>query len=335
MYSLGSAAGGETIRTSIRLTTNAPLGFGSYSTAFESPLIAVSPSGNEIAYVAKTAESTQLYRRALDGWEARPVPNTVGAIHPFYSPDGQSLGFLTSDKVKKVTLLDGSVQELCNAQSPIRAFWRRDDSIYVVVDEGFQLARVSSKGGALETILPSMYWTTASDVLPNCQAALVTTSTNSIRGDFADISVVDLRTLQGKSLNIRGYDVRYVASGHLVFSRDGSIYAVPFDADRLVLSGSPIKVVPDVAMNSLFFQTQASVSENGTLIYVAGRVLTSGRIAWVDRQGKSGGNVPRTAGDHRSGGGEAPSRERRGSRRHCAHAEDRAGERLSAAGLTV
>ena len=277
-------------RFSIRLSTNAPLAFGNYSTGFESPLIAISPNGRELAYVARTAEGTQLYRRTLDGWQALPVPNTTGAIHPFYSPDGNWLGFLTSDTVKKVSLRDGSVTTLCNVNSPLRAFWTRDESIYVVAKDGVQLACVPSAGGVLETklIMTGSGSQSVSDVLPDGQAALVATHTNAIRADFADISVFNLGTRQTKALSLRGYEARYVASGHIVFSRDGSLYAVPFDADRLEVSGSPVAVVSAVTTNSLFMQTQASVSENGTLIYVSGGDLTSGRLGWVDRQGNGG-----------------------------------------------
>jgi serine/threonine protein kinase/Tol biopolymer transport system component len=279
-------------RFSIRLSTNAPLAFRDYG--YEGPLIAISPNGRELAYVARTAEGTQLYRHALEGWEARPVPNTTGAIHPFYSPDGNWLGFLTSDKVKKVSLRDESVTTLCNANTPLRAFWTRDESIYVVDNEGFRLARVPSTGGVLENTLTIAGLDSVSQVLPDGRAALVATGTNGIRADFADISVFDLRTHQTKALNLRGYEARYVASGHIIFIRDGSLYAVPFDADRLEVSGSPMAVVSAVTTNSLFMQAQVSVSENGTLIYVSGGDLTKGRLAWVDRQGNSGflENVP-------------------------------------------
>ncbi len=282
--------GTNVVRFSIRLPTNAPLALGNWTPriGFESPLMAVAPNGREIAYVAKTTEGTHLFRRALDGWDAQPVPNTGGAIHPFYSPDGHWLGFLTDDKVKKVSLQDGSVQTLCNARTPVRAFWTRDGWIYVAEDEAARLTRVAPQGGSLEMITAIRAGNGYMDqVLPNGKAVLMTRHTNGIRADFADLNVFDFQTKETKLLINRAYDARYVASGHLVFSRNNSIFAVPFDLDRLAIKGEPVTVQSGVNMQSFFAQTQASVSDNGTLIYVPGGDLAAGRIARVDGLGRS------------------------------------------------
>ena len=125
-------------------------------------------------------------------------------------------------------------------------------------------------------------------VLPDSRWVLVTSwPRTSISRDYANIHALSLNTLEKKLLIEGGYDARYVPTGHLVFSRNGVLMAVPFDVDNLEVGAEPQPVLSGVGMESLFSQSQLSFSNTGTLVYSPGGDSAVGRIARVDRQGKT------------------------------------------------
>ena len=87
---------------------------------------------------------------------------------------------------------------------------------------------------------------------------------------------------------ITGFDARYLPSGHLVFGRGGSLFAAPFDLERLELTGEAVRVMERVALGSLFSKVHAAFANNGTVAFVPGNDLARGRLAWVDREGNEG-----------------------------------------------
>jgi len=260
---------------------------------FDSPAIALSPDGSQLVYVGESGEGTQLYLRAMDGLEVTPIPGTEDAIHPFFSPDGRWVGFLTNDQVKKVSLQGGAPLTLCNAQAwPVRASWTRDDMIYFADLAGTALARVPAGGGEPAPVadwLPKgggQWLRRFADVLPDGKSALVTEMfRGSISSDHADILLLSLETLEMRVLVESGYDARYVSSGHLLFARSGNLLAVPFDLEQLEVTGEPVPVVSGVSMESLVAQAQVAVSDSGTLVYIPGGDRSVGKLAWVDREG--------------------------------------------------
>src|SRR5262245_43141429 len=102
------------LRTTIDLPEDAPLAVAS-ETAYSSPNLALSPDGAWLAYVVKTSSRRGLYLRDMTTGEMRALQGTEDAIHPFFSPDGQSIGFLTADHVKKIPRQGGPVISLCEA----------------------------------------------------------------------------------------------------------------------------------------------------------------------------------------------------------------------------
>jgi serine/threonine-protein kinase len=228
----------------------------------------------------------QLYRRDMDSFEVEPIPGTEGAIHPFFSPDGRWVGFLTNDKVKKVSLRGGAPRSLCDASAPMRASWVTDDTILFSQNEGFVLMRVPAEGGDAREVtrLPYAKFDTA---LPDGRAVLLTsTITGSISGDYQDILLLSLDDLEVKPLLRHGYDARYVPAGHLLFARSGTLLAVEFDLQSRQVLGEPVPVIPGVSMQSLTGgHAQVALSGTGELVYVPGDDEAVGRIAWVDRNG--------------------------------------------------
>ena len=98
--------------------------------------VALSPDGSLLAYAAEHNGKSQLSLRALDQFDAKPIPGTAGAYNPFFSPDGRSLGFFSENKLKKVSLQGGEPVTLCEARIPHGATWGPDDTIVFADSEG-------------------------------------------------------------------------------------------------------------------------------------------------------------------------------------------------------
>ncbi len=114
---------------------------------FDSLALALSPDGTKLVYVGSSAEGKRLFLRAVDSFEIEPISGTEGAIFPFFSPDGNWVGFLTDNQVKKVSLQGGAPVTLCDARTPVRADWTRTDVIHFTEDQASTLTQVPSAGG--------------------------------------------------------------------------------------------------------------------------------------------------------------------------------------------
>jgi serine/threonine-protein kinase len=180
--------------------------------------------------------------------ETTPVRGTEGgARNPFFSPDGEWVGFFAQGQLKKVAVSGGAPVTLCDAQSALGARWEADDTI-VFGDRGTGIMQVSADGGTPEVLIPLD--TTGEvgygpQVLPGEKAVLFTFGDGS-NWDDAQIVVHSLVTGERKVLIEGGRDARYVPTGHLVYVLDGTLLAVPFDLDKLEVTGGPIPMAEGV-----------------------------------------------------------------------------------------
>jgi eukaryotic-like serine/threonine-protein kinase len=281
------------IRASLNLPKEAPLALGSHIplVGYNSPAVSLSPSGRYLAYVGTSGAETILYLRNMGTGEIQPIAGSEGAIYSFFSPDERWLGFLTNDKVKKIGIPGGAPTTLCEARTPVQAWWTRTNIIYFTEYEVRQVSRISADGGGSPaSVIPSPTGLTGlsyySDILPD-EKWILATVRSGIGGDQATIVLVNPVTKQTKELIRSGYGARYVAPGYLIFARAGCLMAVSFDADRREISGEPVKIIGDVGMESLFQILHASSSSNGLLAYAPGGDLSIGKLALVDRKGNT------------------------------------------------
>jgi hypothetical protein len=291
--STSNQGSGPTTHTVVDLPAGAPVALSKPGSAgFDSPVVAISPDGTNVAYVGQSGAGTLLYLRAIATTEVRPVVGSEGAIQAFFSPDGQWIGFLTKDKVKKAPAEVGAPVTLCDARTAVQGWWTQPDRIYFSDNQGRRLSRVSAEGGqpvtiaAEDTIRTGSAWRrTFSDVLPDGKSALVTAKPRGISDDYSEIELVTIDTLQAKTVIRSGYGARYVAPGYLVFARAGGLLGVRFDFKRQEIQGTPVTIADGIRMESLFGQVHAIASNNGLIVYVPGGDHTIGRLAWVDRKG--------------------------------------------------
>jgi serine/threonine-protein kinase len=252
--------------------------------------IALAPDGSRLVYVGNHGGSTQLYLRAIDRFEATPIAGTEGAESPFFSPDGQSVGFFAEGKLKKVSLGGGMPVRLCSAPLNRGASWGPDDSIIFAPSVSSGLFRVSAAGGTPKPLtIPdrkkgqiSHRWP---EILPGGKAVLFTIW-SAASFDFARIGVLSLETGEQRVLVEGGGYARYAPSGHLVYARAGGLLAVPFDLKGLEVTGPRVSILEGVSMSALSCAAEFSLSADGLLAYVpGGSSFGESTLLWADRTG--------------------------------------------------
>jgi Tol biopolymer transport system component len=255
----------------------------------------LSPDGTAVAFVAQQGAGgrAQLYVRPLAQPHATPLSGTDGADSPFFSPDGQWIGFFAGGKLKKIAITGGVAVSLCDAPNDRGGAWSEDGTIVFAPDNksGTSLLRVPSAGGtpALLTSLAegevTQRWP---QMLPNGKAVLFTSSPTNTTHDDANLVVQPLPGGTRKVVQHGGYHGRYLPSGHLLYVHDGTLFAAPFDLDRLEVTGQPVPALESVRSNAATGGAQFAVSASGALVYLPGLSTGSGvPIYWTDHDAKT------------------------------------------------
>jgi serine/threonine-protein kinase len=268
--------------------------------------VALSPDGTLLVFSARKDGRQQLYLHTRDRLESSPIAGTDNSNSPFFSPDGQWLGFWTGavdpgaiGELKKMRL-DGSPAVTLANVPPLRgATWGSNDIVFATTEGARRLWRVPVAGGMPEVLTRldsnDRRTHTLPHMLPDGREVLYTIGTTG--SNFADgqVAVMSLATGDTHVVLDHGVDARYVPSGHLVYLRDGTLMAVPFDLRGLRVTGTPAAMVKSVMQAvgtpsrslSETGAAQFSVSNTGVLVYVPSapvpELLMS--LVWVGRDG--------------------------------------------------
>ena len=285
----GLPAPGPLARFVVNTPPNGPL-----RVSLGQPDVAISPDGTRIVYQS-TAGGRQLYLRQLPEIEATPLRGTLGANHPFFSPDGEWVGFYEGRTgLKRVSILGGPPVTICDCDVGLGlrgVSWGPDDTIVFSGVGRTELWRVPMVGGepeVLTTVDPEQGETSHlwPEVLPNGRAVLFTAWSGS--DESSRIAAVSLETGEVTYLVPGGSHPHYSPTGHIVYGVGGTLRAVAFDADRLEVTSNPVPVLEGVNTKGSGAANFA-LADNGSLVYVTGAGAGGGAqrsLVWVDREGR-------------------------------------------------
>ena len=245
---------------------------------------ALSPDGRSLVFVGTREGKQLLWFRVLAGFEARPLPNTDGAVNPFWSPDNKSVGFFADNKLKRIEVASGAVKSLCDTSTvePLGGgSWSPEGVILFATDAHGPLYRVSEAGGVPTpaTEFEKAHTETAHlfpEFLPDGRHFLFFVLAGELGQDGIAVSSLDSK--ERKLLIPNASRAVYAPPGFLFFARGGTLAVQPFDADRLRLSGEPLPVAEKV-------EYDFSAAGNGILAYRAGASDVR-QLCWFDRSGR-------------------------------------------------
>jgi Tol biopolymer transport system component/predicted Ser/Thr protein kinase len=259
--------------------------------------IALAPDGSRLVYVGIRGGVRQLFARMVNSFvDATPIPGTEGATSVFFSPDGQSIGFVANSggpgaDLRKVSLSGGAPLAVAGVISDRGASWDSDDTIIFTPYTNVGVYRIPAAGGTPKPLtIPDRkageYGHLWPQILPGGRAVLYTIWTGVGGIDRARIAVLSLENGKQKVLIEGGTYARYVPSGHIVYARAGGLLAVPFDLRRLEVTGAPVSILEGVALDPNFGVAFFSISGEGSLAYVPGGLRgADATMVWVDRKG--------------------------------------------------
>jgi serine/threonine-protein kinase len=280
--------------------------------------IAISPDGRRLVYPARGPDGKQwLATRMLDQSQATLIPWTENGRSPFFSPDGQWVGFGVGRVLKKVSVHGGAAVTLYNVFAMgAGGSWGEDGNIVFTECPVCPLFRIPAAGGTRQ-VLTKLGSDDVShlfpQVLPGGKAVLFTATPTVPGAEYANIEVISLKNGAIKILRREAYFGRYVPSGHLLYVHQGVVFGVGFDAERLEVHGVPTPVLEDVARDPLTgrgqFDFSGAQSGPGTIVYLTGKAPVPGwPIIWLDGAGRPRPCWPRppftpNPGCRRMGGG--------------------------------
>jgi Tol biopolymer transport system component len=275
----------------IRFTIGEPKGVAFTGGVAYAPAAALSPDGRYLTFIARRTGGSAdlLWVRSLDTLEVRPLTGTDGANFPFWSPDSKSIAFFTPGKLRKIDVSGGPPQTLCDATAGEGGTWNRDGVIVFAPNGTGALFRVSSAGGQPTPV------TTLSTAgketshrwpyfLPDGRHFLFLSQPSNVvyagaldSPDLTRVVNADSRALY--------------APGYLLFLREDTLVAQPFDARRLETTGEAVPIAEDVRVNATNGRAAFTVSESGVLVYRTGSISEPAALTWFDRAGKVLGMV--------------------------------------------
>jgi serine/threonine protein kinase len=267
------------------------------------PAVVFSKDGSFLVYSAVTGDAefddnSQLFIRHLDESAAKPILGTESAHGPFLSPDNSWVGFFAGQMLRKVSLSGGVPHDITGFRHAFGASWGEDGHIIYGDFWSSGLYMVSDQGGTPEILtVPDPEREEFSHRLPfhlPHGQGLLFTIVRFGHDQEPRIAILDLNTVEWRVLLENASDARYISTGHLVFMRNATLMAIPFDLKTLDIYGRAIPIIPNVmhitntgnSANNLGIG-QFSISENGSIVYVSGGIIPKWKnlLIWVDRNG--------------------------------------------------
>jgi len=268
------------------------------SVPFPANDLALSPDGRMLAMVAYSAQVNNyiLWAYEVGGRRTSSLNGTEGASYPFWSPDGKFIGFFADGKLKKVDVSGGQVQVLCDAPNGRGGTWNRDGVIVFSPDAIAGLFRVTSSGGSPVEItkLDASRFETSHRwpvFLPDGKHFLYLGANFAGQLENNAIFLGSLDSQERRLLVSTSANAAYAEPGYLIYLRDRTLVAQPFDRRRYVLSGEPHTLSDEVLYLPTVDRAVFSVSSAEVLVTQTGKGASVSQLTWFDRSGKRAGTV--------------------------------------------
>jgi Tol biopolymer transport system component len=256
--------------------------------------LALSPDGRRLAFTAPDANGRlTLWVRALDSLSAQPLPGTTNAAAPFWSPDSRFIAFQAEGKLKRVDAAGGTVTTICSMLAAPPGTWSRDDVILITGDSSI-ISRVPASGGTPTPVL-KLDETAGERVqltpafLPDGRHFVYVSALPGSR--VRAVYLASLDGDRGSPLIADATGNVVYADGYLLFLRNSTLLAQPFDPAALKLSGDPKPVAEDILVNPATGTGAFTASQNGILAYQTSTNGDNTSLTWYDRTGKNLGNT--------------------------------------------
>jgi serine/threonine protein kinase/Tol biopolymer transport system component len=257
---------------------------------------AISPDGSTLAFIAYDSTGQSLWVRRLGNYRPREIAGTRGSEWPFWSPDGKQVGFFSDGKMRRVGLDGGVPQVICDAPKPHGASWSRQ-GIIVFSPGDANLFRVPASGGTPDPVT-TIDTTGGADAhawpgfLPDGEHFTYIARRNDPyekddppRAGLWTSYVGSIRSKRSQPLLEANSVAMYAPPHHVIYIRNGVLYAQNFDMRRLRVTDRPIPIADSPAPVTFIGSKCGSVSANGVLVWASGGDQKN-QLAWIDRSGR-------------------------------------------------
>jgi eukaryotic-like serine/threonine-protein kinase len=288
----------------LRVSLNPPPHASFDLLAERSGALSFSPDGRHVTFPLRTADGDKsLWIRSLDSLESRPLPGTRGAGWPFWSPDGQQIAFFAGAKLKRIDLAGSPPITICDAADGRGGDWNRDGVILFSPNANSGIFSVPVSGGSPQQI-------TRLDVaaketthrwpmfLPDGRHYLYMAGSHGgeLHSEANAIYLGELGKEGRRRVLLARSNFAY-DSGHLLYVRDRTLLAQPFDPDRLELTGDPVSISENVAIETNYFRSVFASSRGGSLVFQSASASAGARLTWFGRDGKPIGKAGEISGN--------------------------------------
>jgi Tol biopolymer transport system component len=263
--------------------------------AVESGPPVLSPDGARLVFSARDEKGkVMMYVRALNSATARTLPGTDEAMYPFWSPDSREIGFFAGSKLRRIDAAGGPPQTICDASNGRGGAWSKEGVVLFTPTTSSNLLRVPASGGTPEPASKldgtkgenSHRWPF---FLPDGKHYLYWARTSlGLQGNT--LYAGELGSLNAKEL-MKSESMAEYASGYLLFLREATLMARPFDPRTLQVTGEAVPVAEHIAINGGTTRPIFSASENGSMVYESGETAGTWNLQWMARDGKQLGAV--------------------------------------------